>query len=200
MKNKKKSVDALPNIGVAIKNIEQISHQFPPLTDKRDAQGKLRASWMTGVLPYLDQAPAYNQMNFDTAWDDPSNHKIIKYTLPEFQQPDVNKLTDAREFGLAHYTGNSQFFRAEKQLTTSDVKDGLSNTVAAGVVNDGYRPWADPENVRDFANGIAGGAHAFGPAGQLGMIVLMADGSVRQLTPDISPDVLKAMANPTDGR
>lgn len=191
---------ALPNMGVALMNFESNYKEFPPYNGDLDSEGNRRQSWMTSLLPYLDQGASYNKLNFKTTWNDPINREIMAIPFLEFRQPPIKEINDANGYGLAHYAGNSQFFNPRLPVRRADIKDGLSNSAVAGTVNAGFQPWGDPKNVRDLAQGIGGGPHAFGSAGKFGMRVLMADGSVRQLGPETSPDVIKALANPNDGR
>ena len=75
-----------------------------------------------------------------------------------------------------------------------------ANTMLAGEVAAGYRAWADPGNVRDPAIGILNDATSFGnPAGPSHCTILMVDGSVRTISKNVSPAVLKAIATPSGG-
>lgn len=191
--------ESLPNIGRGLPSYHSAHVQIAPHEALRDETGKARHSWMAALLPYIDQAPAYNKIVLTKPWSDPENREIYQTVILGFRYPLIKEIQDEQGFALAHYTGNSQLISAEHRVPLTDITDGLSNTALAGTVNAGFRPWGDPANVRDLAKGIGGGPECFGRKGKY-TLILMADGSVRQLTDDTSPDVLRAMASPNDGK
>lgn len=54
----------LKQIGLALHNYHDTVGTFP-LGVRRDSQGGWGMSWMVGILPYIDQAPLFNQLNPD---------------------------------------------------------------------------------------------------------------------------------------
>ena len=84
-------------------------------------------------------------------------------------------------------------------MTFADVKDGSSNTIAAGEVSAGFKAWGDPTNLRDPANGIGGGADQFGSSSPGGANMLFMDGSVKFIPENIDPQVLQALSTPDGG-
>jgi hypothetical protein len=104
--------------------------------------------------------------------------------------------------GLAasHYAWNSHLLGIPKPLKTSDVKDGLSNTLLIGEVNTGHRAWGDPVNWRDPVLGLHSRPDTFGGVpGEQYVQFLFLDGSRRTLNTNIAPEVLKALATPAGG-
>lgn len=72
--------------------------------------------------------------------------------------------------------------------------------ILVGEVNAGFRPSGHPINWRDPSDGLGGGPRAFGgPPASTGVHFLMADGSVRSLSPRTDPAVLRALATPAGG-
>jgi hypothetical protein len=177
---------------------KQIGH-LPPLRPKPDS-GEFPRSYMTDLLPYIDQAPLYNQWDFKQSWDSPVNLPPTKQVVRTYALGGISEKHDAQGRALAHFAGNSQVIRYDAPLSPSDFTDGQSNTVFAGFVSSGFKPWADPGNLRDFAQGLGGGPDQFGLRADGKMVVVMADGSTRTLSADIDPAVLRAMASPNDGR
>lgn len=109
----------LKQIGLALHNYHDVHNAFPPgwmgVTDRRpDVVGESGFAWATMILPYLDQAPLYGQMDFSLAMDLAPNRKHLRQHLPVFQCPSDPKpntfLTDDRnmqqiELATANYAG-----------------------------------------------------------------------------------------------
>jgi hypothetical protein len=136
------------------------------------------------------------------AWNDPANARYFKCVLPEFINRDMRALgvEDNDGYGLSHYAANSRIFAANSVVKMSDITDSRSSTILIGEVNAGFKPWGHPVNWRDPALGINRSPHGFGgPSGARGATFLMADGSVRVVGDDVSPEVLRAMSTPRGG-
>ncbi|MDB4637342.1 DUF1559 domain-containing protein [Planctomycetaceae bacterium] len=59
----------LKQLGLALHNYHDVHRVFPIAIVPPDSAGRRGASWLTRILPFLDQAPAYNQITFsDTDW------------------------------------------------------------------------------------------------------------------------------------
>ncbi len=64
----------LKQLGLALHNYHDTSGVFPMGNVAPDAAGNRGASWLTRILPMVDQAAAYNQITFDgTDWTMQSN-------------------------------------------------------------------------------------------------------------------------------
>jgi prepilin-type N-terminal cleavage/methylation domain-containing protein len=86
----------LHNIGLAFHNYHDVYGRFPPPYVLDQTNKPFNAhSWGTYLLPYLDQAPLYNQFNFNDAFFSPfpalghvTNHtKLIQTPLTVFNCP-----------------------------------------------------------------------------------------------------------------
>lgn len=146
-----------------------------------------------------------------------------------FMCPSNPNRADASLPGATHYVGISGlgldaaeltlsdrragFFGYDRVLSDKDISDGLSTTMAVAEVTDA-RPWTagGPATV----HGVVPGARPYlGEGGQFSSFhrgggvlawrrpvvthVIFADGSVRGLTPSISPQVFEAMATVAGG-
>jgi Protein of unknown function (DUF1559) len=190
----------LRQIGLALYNYHDAIGQFPP-GGIYGEDGTDYHSWQTMILPYLDQSPLYDQIDFNRPWDEPPNSGQFSNVIPQYLQPAITDAPyNAEGFAVSHYAGNSQLLLPNGTTRIPDVTDGASSTIMAGEVAAGFKPWGDPSNLRDPAAGLAIGADTFsGPDTQAATQVLMADGSVRIILNDISPDVLSALATPAGG-
>jgi len=195
------SKNNLKQIGLAAHNFESTHNHFPPQDFK---ENELPQSWMTELLPYMDQAALYNTINRQAPWDDPNNRAAMSAVVQVYLNPShpAKSFVDpASGYAVAHYAGNPYIFGREKPLSIRDMTDGTSNTMLAGSVIEGPRPWGDPGNLRDPANGIGTGPQQYlhTSFGEPIAMILMSDGSVRTVSGNTAPAVLQGLAQPDDG-
>ncbi|QDT15565.1 DUF1559 family PulG-like putative transporter [Alienimonas californiensis] len=189
----------LKQIGLALHNYHAQHGRFPA-GGTFGPTGRGEHGWATRLLPHLDEAALAERVRWDEPWDAPANREPFAKPLPPFASPYPGLPTeDADGYALAHYAGNARVLTDKVGLSFLDVRDGMTQTLLAGEVADGFLPWAHPANARDPAVGlnIRGG---FGSTRDSGVIlVLMANGSVTTMSETIDPAVLKALATPAGG-
>lgn len=157
-------------------------------------------SWLTWALAYDLQAGAFVKIDLSKSWNDPANATAFQRWIRSFEIPNRNlPRFDERGYALSHIAGNDQLFGKEKP-TLADIKGETSNTVLAGTAAGNYAPWGKPGHLRDLTMGINKSPDGFGsPWSTGGAMFVMADGSVRSLSNDTSPQVLQALASPAGG-
>ncbi len=136
-------------------------------------------SWLVGLLPYIDQAPLYNKVNFNVAITDAANAAVVSTNLSAFLCPSdpyasvANKCANmGGTWGRGNYAA-SGYDRASTSTydgtpaayrgamgfngwaNMSSLTDGTSTTAAAWEVRAGWNPM-DPRGV--WASGRIGGA------------------------------------------
>ena len=187
--------------GIALHDYME-SHRGFPSNTVFNADGTPTRSWVTELLPYLDQAHLYDQVDQSIAWNNPGNRHIFAQPLEDMTNPLVSETptTNASGYAEAHYAGNTHMFNGPVAYDLRDIRDGTSNTMLAGEVSGNFAAWGDPGNLRDPIAGLGSGPNQFGPvAGTPGVQILFADGSVQSFSQSVSSDVLEAIAKPDDG-
>jgi prepilin-type processing-associated H-X9-DG protein len=201
----------LRQIMLALHNYHDTFQQFPEGTHLNEKlKPDERLSWLAKVLPYLDQAPLYNQIDFDEGWEDEANLKLVDTKIPVFLNPSVPRRGEEGE-AVTDYVGlaglgkegptlpvtstKAGVFGYNRATKLSDIQDGTSNTIAVMDASNSGR-WAAggkatirPFTTKPYINGPdgigsphAGGCHA-----------AFADGSVRFISEAIDPTVLEAL-------
>ena len=164
------SKNNLKQIGLALHNYHDAHAVFPAayLADTRHASrdpstydGPNGFAWGAMILPFLDQAPLYNQLRTDRPCWDPLNTVAVANNLTVFMSPSATNSngpmivrnasgTEMARFGRSHYVANAgqdepwgytvedcstiadgPLYR-NSRTRTADVTDGLSNTVFIG--------------------------------------------------------------------
>ncbi|QEL13592.1 H-X9-DG-CTERM domain-containing protein [Limnoglobus roseus] len=180
-------------ISTGLINYHDINRVFPP-GGTFSSTGEMRHSWETHILPHLSYWD--RDIDWNSPWNGPENQKIFRCVLPDFINSGFRTpaLEDGNGFGLSHYAAN-------KSMALADITKGTSETILAGEVNAGFRPWGHPINGRDPAAGLNAGPKTFGgPPNAGGTNFIMADGSVHFLGNGVDPAVLRALALPTADR
>ncbi len=83
----------LKQLGLALHNYHDTYLMFPINTENWQAGGGNTASWMARILPYIDQAPLYNQLSWNGGdrFTFPNQvvggKAICQYTMPGFMCP-----------------------------------------------------------------------------------------------------------------
>jgi prepilin-type processing-associated H-X9-DG protein len=183
----------LRDIGMGMKNYLGTMGTYPAGgTFKPD--GTMLHSWETELLAYMWYSP--KGIDFDRPWNDSHNQKHFKCIIPNFINPGfrVPHLVDEEGYGLSHFAANARVLAGNK---AAKITKGSSTTLLIGELNANFKPWGHSVNWRDPGRGINGSPYGYGgPRNQGGAHFLMADGSVRFLSDQVSPSVLRALANP----
>jgi prepilin-type processing-associated H-X9-DG protein len=131
----------------------------------------------------------------DLAWYDPRNSAYFKGVVPSFLNPEIRELRSREGYALSHYAGNLHVLGRNRQGIQPGLGDA-SNTILAGEVVEGFKPWGDPTNLRDPGLGINKVHGGFGGPSGSGAQVLFLDGSVRFLKDTTPRTVLRNLGDP----
>ena len=176
-----------------------------------------RLSWLAELVADMD-AKVGSQPQWDQPWRDPLNDRFVRRTFSEFLNPDVPQLTGPDRYPATHFVGiagvgedaarlpvghpRAGIFGVNRRTRLADIKDGQANTMMLASVKRNIGGWAGsgtatmrPLSREPYINGPDG----FGTGENDGMSVLMADGSVRFLSSNTDPRLMRRMAAMADG-
>jgi hypothetical protein len=198
--HRSRSADNLRKIGLALRMYEAEHHCFPPAY-VADKDGKPLYSWRVLLLPYMGHRGLYREFDLNQPWDSPANIQLIPRMPDEFTTPadDVSQ-----GFGETKYlaiVGRSAVFREDGCTTSSEIGDGLSNTIMVVEANVDGVVWTKPQdlNVKSMDFTINGKANAIGGVHPDGANVLMADESIRFLPNDIPAEYVEGLTTRNGG-
>ncbi len=189
------SKNNLKQIGLALHNYHD-SYGVFPTGGTQTTVGAPYHGWATSILPFVDQAQLYNRVDFDQPWNAPDNTELFKLELPVYLNPNIDEKVSPEGMGLSHYVGNELVMKTNSGIGIRDITDGTSNTILAFEVGENFKPWGDPTNIASPADRMkSGNIKAF----RGGSHVLLGDGSVRFVSENIDPAILKKLETPGGG-
>ncbi|WP_339728518.1 DUF1559 domain-containing protein [uncultured Gimesia sp.] len=183
----------LKQIGLAMHNYHDVASMFPPaevtvrthLDGSTNNWGGHAGNWITLMLPYMDEAPQYNKINFSLPYNGSTENidafkRPYKLMLCPSNPMGTNTLSSADSHFIHYYavigSGGTQerqnwainptsqknirgIFYQDSNTKIRDILDGTTNTVAI-VEARGYQPNAldDILNVAD-SRGMRFGHH-----------------------------------------
>ncbi len=169
--------NSLKQIGLALHNFHDTFNHFPAIDGRGDADAATGLSWRVHLLPYLEQAPLYNEFHLDEPWDSEHNLQFVE-KMPAIFGDNPEGKTRWHVF-----MGEGAPFQIGQGLGIRDITDGTSNTLA--VVEAG----ADTADIWTKPSGLEFDAQdplkALGKVGDT-FLALMMDGSVWDLSKNVT--------------
>ncbi|MBI2825617.1 MAG: DUF1559 domain-containing protein [Planctomycetia bacterium] len=193
-----RSTNNLKQLGLAMHNYLSSQRTFPPRSSYA-ADGKPLLSWRVHLLPYLESGDAgatlYKEFKLDEPWDSEHNRKLIERMPAVYRSPLSSAAAGKTTYVAPVYP--AAIFGAKEPLQIKQVTDGLSNTIMLVEADDDHAVvWTKPDDIQiDAANpakGLVNGRTH-------GLLVLIADGSVRFIGERIGQRALKALLTADQG-
>jgi hypothetical protein len=176
---KSQSNNNMKQIILALHNYHDTQMSFPPAY-VTDANGKPLYSWRVLILPYMERGDLYDQFDKTKSWDDPANAAISEMMIEEFRSPSDPNVSES---GASYFclVGANTMLPPDKGRKIAEVRDGLSNTIILLELKDVPGSWAAPidPHIDQVQPVVGDGANQLHPAQGDGILVGLADGSVR---------------------
>lgn len=188
--------NSLKQLGLALHNYHDAYKTLPP-GGVFDAKGVPNHCWTTFMDPYLASSPWYSQVNFTIPWDDPIQVDLFKARRYQDVWKNPRVAITPRSDGVpqAEYAANSWLMHRNSSINFDKIGD-LQSTLLVAESRGNYLPLGCPGNWRDVAEGFNKSDDSFGCPGNVDIQILLADGSVRTLEPDLDPGIWNALAGP----
>jgi len=160
---------------LALHNYHDVYGHFPPAV-VFDTASNMPRSWRVEVLPFIEQAPLYEQYRKNEPWDSEANRKVLAQMPRLFSHPSQRADSNTTAF-VAAYGKGLIFEELDKDGTRiNEILDGTSNTIAL-IEAPTTIPWTKPEElVIDLTREDALPRFGFEDAG---FVAGFADGSAR---------------------
>src|SRR5579884_2742474 len=120
------SQNNLKQLCLGLLNYEAAYAAFPPGVDDKNF------SVASKILPFIEQANVYQQIDFKKSIDDKANAPMRQVTIKTFLSPQDPIFSVKTDWGATNYLYNDQVFFLNSKKKVTDITDGTSNTIAAG--------------------------------------------------------------------
>jgi hypothetical protein len=193
-------------IGLANRDYEETFKNLP--TDVLDERKDPLLSWRVQILPFIDSGPLYQKFDLKQPWDSKANRPLLE-NRPSFLSDIHGKTTDQTPW--QGFVGLGTAFEPDRRKLNlqRDFPDGLQNTILI-VEASQLVPWSKPADIAFGPDiplpGLGREYKKQTPRPFIGLVsdpgfhAVMADGSVRYLSADISEATLRALIVRNDER
>lgn len=176
-------------------------------------------SWMTQILPFIGRDDEFKKFDFSKPRYDKVNLQNGAIVIPEFLNPGDDRIRwkgfPHGGYALTHFVGMSGIedsrnvvaaklprsdpragvFGYDAIATPAEITDGTSNTIMVLGGGELANPWVmgGGATIRGARQPYFDKITGFGSKGTSGVLVMMADGSVREISSNVDPAVFRAL-------
>ncbi len=187
----------LKQIGLAMHNYHDAMAEFPTTNLRSKDRKQPLLSWRVALLPYLEQDALYREFKLDEPWDSDHNKKLVE-RMPVIYRSSDAKLNAAGKTCYLVPAGKGTLSPPDgAKVTIASIADGTANTIlVVAAAPEAAVIWTKPDDLpfdpKDPLKGVV-------RPGQDAIDLVMADGSVRRLSPRIDPAKFAAMVTANGG-
>ncbi|MDA1231420.1 MAG: DUF1559 domain-containing protein [Planctomycetota bacterium] len=182
----------MKQFALAMHNLHDVHNRLPD-DDGLENDDKGNLSWRVYMLPYMEQAPLYNEFHLNEPWDSDHNKTLIEKMPAIFETPGVK---EKGKTSVHLFTGDGAPFSGDNGPGFRDIIDGTSNTILTVLAGpDKADIWTKPGGL-DFDPKDP--IKALGKVEKQVLVGLM-DGSVRSIAVDIDSELLKCLITHAGG-
>ncbi len=190
----------LKQLGLAMHNYHDVWSSFPAA-----GLGQPPVSWRISLLPFVEQSELAKRYDRNQSWDSASNADLQKVRALPYACPARPSQVDSGGRFLTSYvvpTDSGAIFFSKGGTPLSQIKDGTSNTLLVMEACGSEIIWTDPRDIdsSQLQISVNGPGNTKGRSESIisswhfgGAQVALADGSVRFMSSNVDPKLLKAL-------
>lgn len=171
-----------------------------PTEPPRPRPGDAPYSWRVILLPFIEQASLFDRYDLSEPWDSPGNRSVAAETprqyvcLAEGRDEETTTLTSY--FAI---DGPGTLFERGEQKSLKKIPDSAAATLMYVEAHGRDVVWTEPRDLSPEDIVGSGRLNTLNSRHWNGANVVYADGSVRSLSADVDPVVLKALMTDAGG-
>lgn len=177
--------------------------------------GDAGRSW---IAPLAEEVLPPQPVDWSRGWAAPGNDDFVRRPFPQFLNPKIPRQAGEDQYPATHFVGiagvgpdaaglsanhpRAGIFRTASPTHREDIRDGLAHTWLVAGAQSQLGSWARPgeATVRALTQEpYVNGPDGLGTGEPDSMLVLFADGQVREISAETDPVVLRRMAAMADG-
>ena len=200
----------LRQIGIGMHNYHDTFRALP-ITGSLDPAVGANMSWRTRLLPFIEEKPMYDKMDFNKSWESPPNDQFQDQIAAGVQTAGEEKSGGKTQFLVFTHdgplgvpaAGNPRFARAQtwfhptERRDLADCRDGTANTIMVVEADpDRAVPWMKPADLALDPNNPKAGIGNYRTGG---FMAVMGDGSVRFISNQIDDETVLSLILADDG-
>jgi type II secretory pathway pseudopilin PulG len=187
------STNNMKQIALAMLNYNDTYGALPPAV-VTDANGQPLYSGRVLLLPFMEQAPLYQQFKLDEPWDSPANRPLADATIMTFRDASAPPGSPGQTDYLFVTGKGTATENIPGGMKFMNITDGTSNTVFMVEIKGSGVKWSEPRELEiTQPMPLPPGNH---PGGN---IVGLYDGSVRFIPSGTPTTTIHAMATRAGG-
>ncbi len=169
-----------------------------PASASTGKDGQPGMSWRVAILPYLDRRDLFHRYDRRQPWNSPQNRTIADAVIRLYQCPSEFKDLQSRQTSYVMLVGPGTIGGLDEKHRNLDYvseHSGTSDTILLVEAPHSGILWTEPRDltVDEFIQRLKNHREGNHP----GRIhATFCDGTVRSIREDVSPHVLRALANP----
>jgi type II secretory pathway pseudopilin PulG len=185
------SMNNMMQIGLALQAVATKDGAYPAQYSL-DATGRPGTSWRVQLLPYMEAGAQFQLYHLDEPWNSPGNLQALTVIPPQFINPMDEPAAEqgANSVGYVAVAGPGFLFDGPTPHKPSEIRDGLSQTIMVVEVAQSGIALAEPRDLTwdEFLANFK----ARNVGRNIWVNAVFADGTVRKISYDTSPDKLRA--------
>jgi hypothetical protein len=190
------SMNNMKMIGLALHNYHASNGSLPPAYTV-DEDGKPLLSWRVLILPELEYGNLYRMFHLDEPWDSPHNLPLSEQVIEIYRSPQSNALPNMTTY--LSIRDPQSMFPGSEGIHFARVTDGLSNTIMVLEAADSEAVvWSKPDDYVPQLNEPGWEESLISPWIN-GTNILLGDGSVHLIEPDILSEMFELLLDRDDG-
>jgi hypothetical protein len=97
------------------------------------------------ILPFLEQAGIYDQINQEEPWNGPNNSIFTDTPIELYRSPRYAETGNTTNY--VAIAGEGFIFNGDKRVRLTDLQDGSSSTILLVEIANSDIPWAEPRDL-----------------------------------------------------